>query len=231
MLIGDIVKKFSSKNIVLDNLVVWYDGEDFKNNPQTTTLIDKSGNNTNASVLNFSYNSTSGSDGTGGIVFDGANDYMQATRTVSDDFTLECEFSTISNKSSSLNWYQGMGLIDSDFTNIANDFGLAFGASKVTCGVRTLTIRSANSYDDGQVHTASMRRVKSTGVIDLFVDGVKVSTGTGVTDTLNAQSVIQIGKCVTSAASTSYFAGTIRKIRIYSKALTDGEILQNYKAS
>jgi Tfp pilus assembly protein PilE len=79
---SDINKKAWAKDIVIpdtyikDNLILWLDGRDFQNTPSTTLWLDKSGNNNHASVYNFDYTTTSGSDGSGAVVFDGINDYI-----------------------------------------------------------------------------------------------------------------------------------------------------------
>lgn len=65
-----------TSGIVTDGLVLWLDGEDFSNDPATTTWVDKSGNGNDAIANGFAYTSESGSDGNGSVVFDGVDDYF-----------------------------------------------------------------------------------------------------------------------------------------------------------
>ncbi len=61
-------------SVVKDGLVLWLDGSDFINNSSNTTWVDRSGNGNNATATNFNYDSYSGSDNKGGVIFDGVND-------------------------------------------------------------------------------------------------------------------------------------------------------------
>ncbi len=69
----DVSKGFAEAfniGIVPNKLQCWLDGEDFKNNPQTSVITDRSGRGHNGTAIGFLYTTESGSDGANGIVFD-----------------------------------------------------------------------------------------------------------------------------------------------------------------
>lgn len=70
----------------MDNLLVWADAENFTNSPQTTTLIDKSGNSNNFTATGFDYTTSSGLNDNNKIVFDGINDKL-VSGTISFDIS------------------------------------------------------------------------------------------------------------------------------------------------
>jgi hypothetical protein len=70
-----------NKAMTADNLMLWVDGADFTNSPQTTSLTDRSGNGYNLTANGFTYTSTSGSDGAGNIVFASGNTLTAAYST------------------------------------------------------------------------------------------------------------------------------------------------------
>jgi hypothetical protein len=69
-------------------------------------------------------------------------------------------------------------------------------------------------------------RIRSTGVITLYVDGSSVATGTGGTNSLTAPPTLRIGSIQTS--NTGFFSGSIANVQIYNKALSITEIQNNY---
>lgn len=64
-----------------NGLLLYLNGEDFTNDPQTTTWVDRSAAGNDGTVSNFAYTSASGSDGAGNVVFDGANDIVSCGTT------------------------------------------------------------------------------------------------------------------------------------------------------
>src|SRR5512138_1360714 len=78
------------------------------------------------------------------LKFDGVNDFVEISRPVSADFTIECWFRSTKTAGTDAHWYQGLGLVDGEVGGAANDFGLSFGNGKALFGTGSpdTTIRS-----------------------------------------------------------------------------------------
>lgn len=208
------------------SLVLGLDASDANSNYRSTGRIwnDLSGNNNTGSIVN---GATLNNDGYGSFVFNGANSYITLARPVQDDFTLSCWFKT-SQSTGTGQWYTGVGLIDGEVANAANDFGLAMVGGKAAFGVGNpdVTISSSLSYNDANWHQVTATRIRSTGVITLYVDGSSIATSTGSTNSLTAPPTLRIGSIQTS--NTGFFSGSIANVQIYNKALSVTEIQNNY---
>lgn len=77
--------------LVEDGLLLYLDGDDFLNDPPSATWTDNSGNSNHLTAYNLAYDATSGSDGAGGVVSDGVDDYFNTT-SFSDTFAGKTEF-------------------------------------------------------------------------------------------------------------------------------------------
>ena len=197
------------------------------NRYQGRNWFDLSGNNNSGSIIN---GPSLNNDAYGSFNFNGINSYITLARTVQDDFTLSCWFRTSQSLGNVGNpWYNGAGLIDAEVGGVTNDFGLAIVGGKVAFGVGNpdTTISSSLSYNDNIWHQAVATRVRSTGVITLYVDGSFIMTGTGGTTSLTANPILRIGSLTTNL-TTGFFSGSISTVQIYNKALSAAEVQQNY---
>lgn len=82
---------------------------------------------------------------------------------------------------------------------------------------------------DGEWHCVALTRVKSTGVLNLYLDGAMVDTATGNTASLTAPPKISIGarqEGTSHANGRQYFTGDMRLISIYESALLIDQIGQ-----
>jgi hypothetical protein len=221
-----------SPKIVTDGLVLSLDAGNVKSYPGSGTVwTDKSGFNNNGTLTNGpTFNSANG----GSIVFDGTNDYVELNRVVQDDFSLCCWFRTTQSYAIGGNttkqWYFGAGLVDAEVANVVNDFGMTLQLGKVDFGVGNpdVTLQSPLTYNDDVWHYAVGTRNKTTGVINLYVDGELKDTGIGNTNSLTAPSKIRIGSQQTNLG---FYSGKISTVQIYNRVLTQTEILQNYNAT
>jgi hypothetical protein len=208
------------------SLVLGLDASDTNSNYRSTGRIwnDLSGNNNTGSIVN---GAALNNDGYGSFTFNGINNYITLTRPVQDDFTLSCWFKTLQSFGTSDSWYNGAGLIDGEVAGTANDFGLTIGSGKILFGTGNsdTTITSSLTYNDNNWHQATSTRVKSTGVIVLYVDGIQVATATGGTNSLTAPTSLRIGSIQTNI---NFFSGSIANVQIYNKALSATEIQTNY---
>jgi hypothetical protein len=217
-------------NIIRDSsLVLTLEASDQNSNNryQGRNWFDLSGNNNSGSIIN---GPSLNNDAYGSFNFNGINSYITLARTVQDDFTLSCWFRTSQSLGNVGNpWYNGAGLIDAEVGGVTNDFGLAIVGGKVAFGVGNpdTTISSSLSYNDNIWHQAVATRVRSTGVITLYVDGSFIMTGTGGTTSLTANPILRIGSLTTNL-TTGFFSGSISTVQIYNKALSASEVQQNY---
>ena len=219
---------FAGPEITESGLVLALDAGNSKSYPGSgTTWTDLSGTS-NATLTNGpTYSSANG----GSLVFDGVDDKVSLSRVVQDDFTLSCWFKTTQSYQSyaTVAWYNGAGLVDSEVDGVTNDFGMSLQVGKVVFGVGNpdLSIQSILTYNDNIFHNAVGTRNKTSGQINLHIDGVFVTSAVGNTNTLNAANNILVG-CINN--TTQFFIGNIAQVSIYNRALSAAEITQNYEA-
>jgi hypothetical protein len=117
--------------------------------------------------------------------------------------------------------------MDCEVGTLTNDFGLTIGAGKLMFGVGNpdTTIISPLTYNNGLWYNVTATRVKSTGAMVLYVNGVQVATGTSNTNTLNAATTMYIGLGATSGL---FLNGSLGVCQAYTVALTASQVLQNY---
>jgi hypothetical protein len=216
-----------SPNIIQTGLIVNLDAGQSSSYPgsgSTWTNIGSGGATYNATLLNSpTYSSNYG----GILTFNGTNQSTSITRPVQDDFTLNVWFRTTSNAGTAVQWYNGIGLMDCEVGILTNDFGLTIGAGKLMFGVGNpdTTIISPLTYNNGLWYNVTATRVKSTGAMVLYVNGVQVATGTSNTNTLNAATTMYIGLGATSGL---FLNGSLGVCQAYTVALTASQVLQNY---
>lgn len=169
----------------------------------------------------------------GSLKFDGSNDYINvgnpnSVNFGSGDFTIEMWITRNTNATTNL---RALGkAADSD---VAGSAGYAFFGSDgdmnfaVNPGAAR-TIISAASYSLGEwFHVVGVVQRGST--MRTYKNGVLVSSTTAPTGSVSNASVnLNIGRSAESAGL--YWPGNIAVVRMYSKALSVNEVLQNYEA-
>lgn len=217
-----------SYDFYVENLVVYLDASSYSGSGSTWTNLGSGGATYNATLFNSP--SFDSSDASGAFVLNGTNQYARLTRPVADDFTLCIWFKTSTAAGTARYWYEGRGLVDCEVANVVDDFGTSIGAGKVMFGVRTdaSTIVSASTYNDGAWHYMCARRTKSTGATELFVDNSSVGSKTGLsTASLTAATNMTIGAI---QIPNNYLNGRVAAVQVYSVALTNSQIDQNFTA-
>lgn len=205
------------KDAVKQGLVVDFSGRNFFNYPQTTTLKDRSGNGNDGTASGFSYNSTSGSDGNGGIVFDGVDDKMKIEGLFDiNTFSVEAVFQL--NSLSSLQYLINMN----ESGGIGDKPIIFYSASAKQMGFWT----GSNNYFNPGLRTGEyihVSAVKAGDTTSVFLNGIKINT---ISDSraLPATSVIWI------SSSGNPFNGSLRSFKFYNRALSASEVYQNYMA-
>jgi hypothetical protein len=215
----DIVEKQWSKDLgITDGLILWLDGADFTNSPQTTTWIDKSGNGNNAACNSFAYSTTSGSDGNGSIAFDGTSDYALVNYNFPSTLTIEAW-----GKANIID-FRMLWSFDGNSYTYGPDLFPASNKLYLNIGDGT-----ANPFSNqtafpsiNVMHQYVVVFNQSTNLGTLYIDGNLVGTATYRNP---SGPKLYIGKFDNAGY---YWNGTIKSVKVYNRVLSAAEILQSY---
>lgn len=161
--------------------------------------------------------------------FDGTDDYVSVNRSIQDNFTIEFWLNTTQVVGTdSGQWYEGRGLVDAEVRTVTNDFGVTLRNGKVLFGVGNpdVTIRSG-VVADGNWHHVAATRLRSTGEMRLYLDGLQVASATGGTQSLTAPPRITFGRV---QVDNNPFQGKLDEVSIYDRALSPTEIQAIFNA-
>jgi len=189
-----------------------------------TVATDATGDGYNGTVSAATWNSNGKIDGC--LSFNGVNSHVQIANPVTGDFSIAFWAKTTQTAGTG-QWYNGAGLVDGDHSGSANDFGTSLVGGKFAFGVGNpdTTILSTNVINDGNWHLCVATRVRSTGVMSIYVDGILQAVGTGNTAALNASTSLQFGQIVSGGG---YFNGSLDEIQIFNRALGNNEVAALY---
>ncbi|MDD5065450.1 MAG: hypothetical protein PHF84_00240 [bacterium] len=158
--------------------------------------------------------------------FDGKNDHVRIKSLIQDDFTVEAWIKTKASRSGSQVW-EGLGLIYADYPGVADDFGTGVVSGKFAffTGNPDTMIQSVSSVTSGQWTHVAATRVKATGVMKVFVNGVEESRASNMNkNSLTAPVYIDIGGNLLDLRT---FDGLMDEVRIWNTARTKDEIMSN----
>ncbi len=196
--------------IVRDGLVLCLDAGNSKSYPGSgTTWTDLSGNRNNGTLTN---GPTFNSDNGGSIVFDGANDYVQFT-------------------SVSVQTVCFWGRMDSDIPNLA---GLVCSTAAGDGSLRTENGSFRAVPDSNDFHNGYVSSFMINGVSNLSIASNYLVVPNG--RTLQQDFYVgAIGNSTSISTISHTFLGRVYKGRVYfvclySRQLTNSELLQNYNA-
>jgi len=219
--------------IVSDGLVMNLNGADFSNSPPTTTLIDESCSGNNATPFGFGYTVTSGSDGLGGVAFDGVDDKL----LTSLKFDLTTQFSiSFKFKFASIYAYkQTLWAYNDSDVEVPNYNGIA-----LTIPANSTTLTFENFNGTTSIFLTSTLVVGTTYIIDLvkrvdgsyylYVNNVLAGSQVALSTTMDPGATFGIGY-YPYTTGTDFLNETIYRVLNYTRELTDAEISQNYNAS
>lgn len=233
-------------NIVTDGLILYLDGGLSLSYPTRGTVwYDITGNGSNGTLTN---SPTYNSDNNGSLVFDGVDDYIEMTSNVNSLNTLQS--GTIeqwvrldSSLSSCTTFFIGTDVnnrFEFTFGNRGSVVNEATGIIVFEGGVQTLVFfliqSSSNFYFDNQWHQF-VYKSDSTGN-SFYVDGQKqvVSYSNGDSSTQKffnlstTPTICNIGRRILSGVPSQLTKGRMSITRVYNRALTDNEVLQNFNA-
>lgn len=213
---------FIPTNIVKPGLVLWLDGEDFSNSPTTTNWIDESGNNNYGTPSSFAYTISSGLKSKGIVAFDGT-DYVNFTTPINlgTNWTIDVNLKYITN-SKTFEFFLGTN----DNTGLYGKILLRYNGN-ITYSYPIGTYNNFNVLTSEINNTIKTLTFVSNGVdVKLYVDGSLRDTK------VIANSVFivsNLGNAWSDTAWTTKF--DLYNLRIYNKALTGVEVLQNFNAN
>jgi hypothetical protein len=167
------------------------------------------------------------SSNSGTFVLDGTNDYINGD-TTSNNFTGDLSAEIWFNLSATVNdWVRVIGKGDSSNRTFGfwyNTFDSVFlyqryGASSIVSAVYNISIQTNTWYHVIVTSNGSTHK--------LYLNGVDVQTQTGAGPFYSSSSTLKVGY----GEIHTYHNGRIGLYRIYNRALTAQEVLQNYNAT
>ena len=208
---------YRGPNIVTDGLVYAMDAGSGRSYDGTTSLNDLVGSNTGTLTNGVTYQSING----GVFDFDGTDDYIAMSRAISTaNYSAEFVFKADVNTTGTEHWlgsqYPGTGRVIFDLytDNTLRNFcsGTSITGSTV--------IVAGNWY-----HAVFTRN--SSGVAHIYLNGAQDATGT-ISSATPVNTPFNIAG--TTVLTGRWVNGKIPFCRIYNKALTAAEALQNFNA-
>jgi len=208
-----------SPSIITNGLILCFDAANIKSYPGTgTTWTDLSGNGYIGTLTNgVGYNSAN----QGSLVFDGSNDYVDLNTnniiTGTNAFTFDV-FYKVTNATVDAEIFGNYGIGNTNSTIwISGRYGVYINANAPYFQGAPL---GAGTY-----HMAFTR--DSSGNCVLYKNGIQDGTATNSTSIVVGQN-FRIGSDVGSIGEV--FGGNIYTIKVYNRALSSSEVLQNYNA-
>ena len=218
--------------IIEDGVVFWVDAANRKSYPRTGTVWTdltankKTGTFSNMNTANFS------NDGVGSLTFDGSNEQVNFGDIIdiSSNYTLECWFKGSATQSTDY-----VGIFTKDSPSNFGNYGF-FGnssSSYVRFGFRD------TSGVQREISNSNYNDIKSTlwvhyiGTYDfssliLYRNGINIASSSFNTTPETNSDPLSIGN---RYSNNRWFTGHIAMCRIYNRALSASEVLQNYNAT
>ena len=209
-------------SMVTNGLVLHLDGS-IPSSYDGTTWFDQSGNNRNATRVNaLTYNSADGS-----FTLNGSDQYFNLGNILgfTTAFSVEVTFSPSSLSGNQI-------LVGRQNSAVAGNYFVGIGNSKVVYYVESTPwgLSSSSTLTTGTKYTAT-QVYDSNKAITPYLNGVQDGTKTTFSNQLYATNInLQIGADLYRSNPWDFFAGKIYSVKIYNRALSASEVLQNYDA-
>ena len=208
---------YTGPHIVTDGLVFAVDAGSERSYPGSgTTTTSLVGSNTGTLTNGVAFST----DNSGTWDFDGIDDYITASRTLStNNYSAEFVFKADVNTTGTEHWlgsqYPGTGRVIFDlFTN-----------NKLRNFINGTAITGATTIATGTWYHAVFTR-DASGNAKIYLNGTQDATGT-ISTSAPVNDNFEIGG---STTLTRWFNGKIPLCRVYNKTLTVTEALQNFNA-
>jgi hypothetical protein len=220
---AEINQVYFQSNIVTDGLVFMVDANNLVSYP-------KSGNRTYNLIGGTRGDLTNGTSFTvsngGSFVFDGVDDYI----TFSNNTSLDSQTITMESWSNINSLFQNgflfeKGQVNTQYSNFYNSDGTFYFR---TMG---LSAQDLTFYCPSYISPNTWNHIVCTygaGIKTIYVNGVQIAQQTGLTGTISTNATgLFLGAY---GPGTGYFLnGKIAQSRVYNKALSAGEVQQNYQ--
>jgi hypothetical protein len=217
-------------NIVKDGLVLNLDATNINSYPGSgTTWTDTSGNNNNGTLTNGP--TFLRERGRGSIVFDGVNDYANIPTFTIPTASLSCEsffqwanIGTSRGTIFSLNYnYPTSGYLIRQRDDSSGKF-VIWSDNGTETNVFSTTALTVNTWNHVVV-------IQMQSTCSIYINGILDSSQALQNPILNQSYPILLGTRAFSGGSAgAYLTGRISVARIYNRALSAQEVLQNYNA-
>ena len=223
----DVTQNYYGGPIVTDGLVFAIDAGNLVSYPTSgTSTYNLTGSGATGALTNGT--SFTPLDG-GAFVFDGTNDYIVFPNDTNlDNQALTMESWNYLNTTTSQNAFLfEKGYVNTQYSNFyfsGNTFIFrTIGLSTEDLSVTTSTYISPNTWN----HVVC---TYGAGVKTIYVNGIQIAQQTGLTGTISTNNTgLYLGA---HGPGTNFFLnGKIAESRVYNKALTADEVLQNYNAT
>ena len=215
-----LAKPVESPNIVSTGLVFNIDPSNTSSYPGTgTTVYDLSGNNYTGTLQSGCYYD---SESLGNFVFDGINDYINLPHSIlsgTGDFTVNVWVKNINSQ---------YGTIFGNYP--AGNLQIFYGSNSIGFWLNndTAYMTSVNSNKETTTIPRMLTAIRRNGsILEVYLDGVLKKIGSS-TSTIGSVSNFRMG---TNTIGTEVMNTSIYTIQAYSRALSTGEITQNYNAT
>ena len=201
-------------------------GSNFSNNEQTTTLPDNSGNGNNFTASGFSYTTSSGSNGNGGIVADGTDDKLTISTlnnmngTNGYTIVMKCSINNLSQTSKYF-----VELDENPTGLVIHQLSVVYGFnSKGIQFYDGINIQNINiDITDTGIHTIAFSCDGTT--LAGYLDGTQVGSIDITTNYLATDLIKGVIFNSTNTKSTSeHINATLYELRVYNRGMTSSEI-------
>lgn len=223
-----------SPSIVTSGLVMCLDA----GNPRSyagagTQWRDASGNTNNGTLINgVGYNSSN----LGTLVFDGVNDYVSIANNISLRPTTELTIEYVIKGTTPTGWCPVLGYGNGDYTNgnylvwVENG-----GPLQSLCRVSNNGVIEYRQSSGENISSSDFKYMSFTMKIGDAMRSYYNGTSTGNVISLPAGGIFHYGGTVSPyqivGLGGAWLNGSISMIRLYNKALTATEVLQNFNAT
>jgi hypothetical protein len=215
--------------VVQNGLVLNLDASKFYSYPKSgNTWTDLSGNTNDGTLTNGpTYSSANG----GYFNFDGVDDYCNLSKTPpinGNEVTFSVWNYGIVAKQSSIIWLagsNGVRILQVHLPYVGPDFVYFDAGNGISTFDRIQKVPAANEYQGWHHWVFTKNAVDQTMYV--YLDGSLWNSGTGKTLPLGTPDTTRL----IGSNGTEYHRGYISNLQLYNRALTAGEITQNFNAT
>jgi hypothetical protein len=220
--------QFHSPRIVTDGLVLMLDAANGESYPGTGTVwTDLSGNGNNGTLVN---GPTFSSGNGGSLVFDGIDDRVNSSTGVTwfsnASFTVETWFKFDTSPPSEQLWFSAKETAG-DIPNTDIHLRVVSGQS-LRFGFLNNDLTTSSVVTHSQWYNVVCNYDAGSDTSRIYVNSTQVASGNQGPYT---PSTANIGIGYWVIRNAQHFKGSIASTKIYTRALTAAEILQNYNAT